>query len=289
VHICMLHISQSHPGMGAKAPWGLPEFSTSLAASLQVIDASGCLGLDSVNAVRSCVHLRCLRLAGGLLVSDLSPLAACSQLEELFMAGNDKVTSLAPLKACPNLRKLDLRDCSFPNDEDEDSEDLGEDDVDPVVANLQLSCTQLADPSSVMLEGLVHNLQPHLPPDMQQGAAGLLRFMASGLQGFMAFFNPGADLNLGKANIAAAGAIPPLVQLLRQHACASAGVQKAAADVLNIMAADSADNQSAITAAGAVPLLVRLRGQEPDEYDYDSPDVRPAAGNLLRLLGVGAQ
>ncbi|EFN53998.1 expressed protein [Chlorella variabilis] len=69
-----------------------------------------------------------------------------------------------------------------------------------------------------------------------------------------------------KAAIAAAGAIPALVQHLRssseqmQEPLRSSGseeVQARAADLLGMLASDSADNQAAIAAAGAIPALVR--------------------------------
>jgi hypothetical protein len=124
----------------------------------------------SIAAMRSCVQLRCLRMPRGTgdnrhTVSSLSPLAACRQLEELWMARNFQFISLAPLKALPKLRKLDLRGCQ------------------PVllsqVADLQLSaCPHLAHPSTVELEGLVQELQPNVPPGIQQEAARYFRNLA---------------------------------------------------------------------------------------------------------------
>jgi hypothetical protein len=58
-----------------------------------------------------------------------------------------QVASLA-LKACL-YRKLDLRDTSSA--------------IRNQVGELRLACTQLADPESVELEGLVHDLQPNTP------------------------------------------------------------------------------------------------------------------------------
>ncbi|KAG1676123.1 hypothetical protein FOA52_004963 [Chlamydomonas sp. UWO 241] len=118
--------------------WGLPEPSISVAASLQVIDMSCCYRLTSIAAVRSYGQLRCLRMPWVLGVSALSPLAACSQLEEVWMAGAVQLKSLLPLEACPRLRKLDLRDCGSL--------------LQSQVGNLQLSCTELAHPSTVELE-----------------------------------------------------------------------------------------------------------------------------------------
>jgi hypothetical protein len=175
-------------------------------SSLQVVDVSGCAKLGSINAMRSCVQLRCLRMSTCVLVSDLSPLVACSQLEELWMARSLQVTSLAPLKACPRLRKLDLRDCT------------------PVlkaqVEDLQLhACTHLADPKTVEIEGLVHELQPNIPAVMQSMSASAL--------GRLAHNNP-----QGRANIVDAGAIPLLVQLRGQS---EPHVRQAAADALIIL------------------------------------------------------
>ncbi|KAG1663911.1 hypothetical protein FOA52_002674 [Chlamydomonas sp. UWO 241] len=89
--------------------WGFPALSTGLAATLRVIDVGGCIGLTSIDVLRSCVQLRCLWMPGVFSVADLSPLEACSQLEELWMARHFNFTSLAPLKACPEFRKLDIR------------------------------------------------------------------------------------------------------------------------------------------------------------------------------------
>ncbi|KAG1664972.1 hypothetical protein FOA52_001984 [Chlamydomonas sp. UWO 241] len=58
-----------------------------------------------------------------------------------------------------------------------------------------------------------------------------------------------------KVTIAAAGAIPPLVQLLRLGSAAE--VQQHAAGAL-INLALNADNKVTIAAAGAIPLLVQL-------------------------------
>ncbi|KAG1672586.1 hypothetical protein FOA52_010687 [Chlamydomonas sp. UWO 241] len=99
------------PLLAPVSAWSLLVFSTSLAATLQVVDVSFCASLTSIDAVRSCAQLRCLRMAGGVGVPALSALGACSQLEELWMAGNIRINSLAPLKSCPKLRKLDLRGC----------------------------------------------------------------------------------------------------------------------------------------------------------------------------------
>jgi hypothetical protein len=91
----------------------------------------------------------------GVRVEDLSPLAACSEtLKELWMAGNHEVASLVPLTACTRLIKLDVRDCPVALVE--------------LVADLQTACTQLADPRSVVIEGLVHELHPNLPPGVQK-------------------------------------------------------------------------------------------------------------------------
>jgi hypothetical protein len=226
--------------------------SSAVAAKLRVLDISGCRYLRSIDAVRSCVQLRCLWMPGCGNVSDLSPLAACSEtLEELWMAGSS-VRSLAPLKACTRLRKLDLFGC---NSELRDQ-----------VADLRLACTQLADPASVMIEGLVHGLQPSIPPGMQQVAANDLMHMSQ-------------EGGLAKNAIVAAGAIPALVQLLRPGPLALAQVQRAAASALGRLAAGHAENGSAISAAGAVPLLVQLQGSTDVR-------VRAAAAAVLHRLAA---
>ncbi|KAG1673210.1 hypothetical protein FOA52_013090 [Chlamydomonas sp. UWO 241] len=75
--------------------WVMPELG-SVAATLEVIDVSHCAGLVSIDAVRSCVKLRCLQMPG-VGVFDLSPLAACSQtLEELWMAAMYVVPTARP-------------------------------------------------------------------------------------------------------------------------------------------------------------------------------------------------
>ncbi|KAG1652765.1 hypothetical protein FOA52_005959 [Chlamydomonas sp. UWO 241] len=131
--------------------------SSSVPATLQTIDVSDCGGLSSIDFVRSCGQLRCLWVPGCVSVSDLAPLAACSEtLEELWMAYNYLV-SLAPLKARTKLRKLDIRG--------------HQSELRNQVKDLRLACTQLADPASVELESMVHNLQPNMPPDAQEGAA----------------------------------------------------------------------------------------------------------------------
>ncbi|KAG1662822.1 hypothetical protein FOA52_009036 [Chlamydomonas sp. UWO 241] len=82
-------------------PWPMMTPSSAVAATLQVIDVSGCSHLTSIDAVRSCVQLRCLWMPS-VGLSDLSPLTACSNtLEELWLAGNEQVESLVSLKACP--------------------------------------------------------------------------------------------------------------------------------------------------------------------------------------------
>ncbi|KAG1665816.1 hypothetical protein FOA52_015309 [Chlamydomonas sp. UWO 241] len=80
---------------GACASLVFPEVSSSVAATLQVIDISCCFCLISIDAICSCVQLRCLRMPHCGHMPDLSPLAACSQLEELWMAGNATHIELA--------------------------------------------------------------------------------------------------------------------------------------------------------------------------------------------------
>jgi hypothetical protein len=130
-------------------------------------------------------------------VSDLSPLVACSEtLEELWMARSN-VGSLAPLAACTGLRKLDLRCNTVLHNQ---------------VEGLQLA--HLADPQSVKIESLVHELLPNMLPELQQLAAWELRDLA----------DHGAQT---QAAITAAGAIPALENL--QESSPSADVRQAAA------------------------------------------------------------
>ncbi|KAG1654773.1 hypothetical protein FOA52_008347 [Chlamydomonas sp. UWO 241] len=257
--VCMLPLSTTslprltrltiREPVASVSAWGLPEPSVSVAASIQVIDISCCYRLTSIAAVRNYGQLRCLRMPWVLGVSALSPLAACSQLEEVWMAGVVQLKSLSPLEACPRLRKLDLRDCGSL--------------LQSQVGNLQLSCTELAHPSTVELEGLVDELLPYMTAVVQAGAARALAKRA------------GSD-DQNQVAIAAAGAIPPLVQLLGQHS--TADVQKAAAGALGQLAADYRENTAAIVAAGAIPALMQLRGQSP------APGMRRAAANLLLVL-----
>ncbi|KAG1680376.1 hypothetical protein FOA52_015467 [Chlamydomonas sp. UWO 241] len=51
--------------------WDILAFSSNVAATLRVIDISGCACLRSIDAVRSCVRLRCLWMPHCLNVSDL--------------------------------------------------------------------------------------------------------------------------------------------------------------------------------------------------------------------------
>ncbi|KAG1675855.1 hypothetical protein FOA52_001512 [Chlamydomonas sp. UWO 241] len=196
---------------------------SSVAATLRVIDLSGCINLGSIDVVRSCAQLRCLWMPGCVCVSDLSPLGACSEtLEELWMSRNLALRSLAPLQAC--LPALNAQ-----------------------VPDLQLSCTQLAAPSSVEVEGLVHDLQTSLLIGMQAYAAQVLAHM---------LFKEGR-LEAHDAFVAAGG-IPALVKLLA--ADVPARVQLEATFALRNLAANYAHNQAAISAAGAIPALVQLLG-----------------------------
>jgi hypothetical protein len=271
--------------------------SSAVAAKLRVLDISGCRYLRSIDFVRSCVHLRCLWLPCCFKVSDLSPLAGCSEtLEELWMAGSRSVKSLAPLKACTRIRKLDLRAC------------------DPELRNqvedLRLACTQLADPASVKIEGLVHDLQPSIPPYMQANAAtalmdvshaggheakdaiaaagtipALVQLLASDSpavrrQAAWALSHLARGHAQSQAANAASGAIPALVQLLRPQS--GAGVQEESANALRDLAAGNTPNKAAIAAAGAIPLLVQLQGSK-------NADVRASAtGALLHLAAFRA-
>ncbi|KAG1677736.1 hypothetical protein FOA52_001048 [Chlamydomonas sp. UWO 241] len=231
--------------------------SGNIAATLQVIDVSCCHDLALLDAVRSCEQLRCLRMPFCGRVSDLSPLAACRKLEELWLAGDVKIRSLAPLKACPELRKLDIRGCR--SELREQVEDLRGG-----------ACPHLAHPSLVVLEGLVHDIQPNMPPGMQAAAASALGTRAT----------YGAK---NRSAIAAAGAIPLLVLLLEQRS--STGVQVAAAEALCNLALNHAENQAAIVESGAIPNLMQLLGPE------SSAGVQHlvfAATDLLRIFGLRA-
>jgi hypothetical protein len=161
--------------------WPMPVLSSTVAATLRVVDFTCCSGMTSIDAVRSCVQLRVMWMPY-VGVSDLSLLAACSEtLEELWMSGNEQIDSLVPLKACTRLAKLDLFGCN----------------LDGQVEDLRQACPQLADPSTAEVEGLVHELQPGIPPHNQAWAA----------------YGQDEIINLGGpdylVNIAAAGAIPP--------------------------------------------------------------------------------
>ncbi|KAG1680181.1 hypothetical protein FOA52_000294 [Chlamydomonas sp. UWO 241] len=150
-----LTIRQAGGGHHPPSRWGMT-LSGNLGATLRTLDVSGCATLCSIDAVSSCVKLVCLRMPC-VNVADLTPLTACSEtLGELWLAGSGAVTSLAPLKACLSLRKLDLRGCNP--------------ELHNQVDDLQLTCTQLADPASVELEGLVHELQPSMTPDIRTAA-----------------------------------------------------------------------------------------------------------------------
>ncbi|KAG1662173.1 hypothetical protein FOA52_006393 [Chlamydomonas sp. UWO 241] len=281
------------PGADVTPALDMPEFSSSVVATLRVIDVSDCHALRSIDFVRSCEQLSCLWMAGCVGVSNISPLAACSEtLEELWMAFNWKINSLAPLKACSRLRKLDLRECSFARAE---------------VGDLRLTCTQLADPASVQLEGWVHDLRPNMPAVVQasaltivadavrQGglegqtyiaAAGAIPALVQQLLGSSEVAQEAAARalhNLAKghaqnqAAVIAAGGIPALVKLLGA-AGFSAGVQAAAAGALGSLAADRAQNQADITAADVIPALTRLQGPEFPVH------VQAAAADALRSL-----
>ncbi|KAG1666574.1 hypothetical protein FOA52_000541 [Chlamydomonas sp. UWO 241] len=239
----------------------LPELGSGVSSTLRVIDISGCFKLSSIDVVRSCKQLRCLWMPGCVRVADLSPFGACSEtLEELWMAHDVLVRSLAPLKACTRLRKLDLRDCS--------------DELHGQVAGLQhVTCTQLADPSAVELEGLVHDLQPSIQPFMQQNAVlGILHMLS------------GEGIESRQDAIVAAGAIPYLVQLLGPGSSADVHETSALAALTALAAhalAALAENDhihSAISAAGAIPALVKLLGPE------SSADVQIAAAGALHNL-----
>ncbi|KAG1656437.1 hypothetical protein FOA52_006979 [Chlamydomonas sp. UWO 241] len=227
-----LTVRQAPPsGTGAAVALTLRTWTLSrtVAATLQVIDVSGCYSLSLIDFVRSCVQLRCLWMPGCDSVSDLSPLAACSEtLEELWMAMTaiGQVVILAPLEACNKLHKLDLRGCNFDYDE---------------------------------LVG----------PESSEG----VREAAAGALGSLAYKH-----HHNKDVIAAAGAIPALVQLLGS---ASARVRTEAAHALGILADNHVQNQACISAAGAIPVLVQLL-LEPESKSFEDPQM--AAARALGCL-----
>ncbi|KAG1652432.1 hypothetical protein FOA52_013178 [Chlamydomonas sp. UWO 241] len=240
---------------GEARPWDMlaTTLSGGVAATLRVINISGCIELRSINVVRNCVQLRCLWMPGCVSVSDLSPLGACSEtLEELWLACDIQVSSLAPLASFTKLRKLDLSGC-LPA-------------LDAHVQDLQLACTQLAAPSSVELEGLVHELQASIPPGMQERAA----------------FSVASIMRIGgleaQAAVTAAGAIPALVRLLAPYQPAS--VQDAACGALQNLAANHAQNKTVVAAAGAILALVWLLGPQT------SVVVQQAAARALANLAA---
>jgi hypothetical protein len=179
-------------------------------------------------------------------VSDLSPLAGCSEmLEELWMAGNGQVQSLVPLKACTRLAKLDLCDCN--------AQLLSQ------LGDLKLACTQLADPSSVVLEGLVHDLQPGIPSDHQESAIDYLE---------------NYDHEFAGNRVAAAGGILPLVKLLDHSPGKMCRRQQQSH--LRTWLHGHADNRTAITAAGAIlredGSMARVQGAAGWELDTSSSE-----------------
>jgi hypothetical protein len=220
--------------------WDMVALSGNVGASLRVLDLSGCLTLRSVDVVRSCTQLRCLWMPGCFNVTDLSPLAACSEtLEELWMGRALSVVSLAPLKACTRLRKLDLRGCS------------------PVLLN-QAECLRLAcDPLTVKFEGPVHELQPNMPPGMQQAAATELWMLTD---------NGGPQIQAAIA----AGACSPLVRLL-------APASSEALQVALFHLAYTVAGNMAVVSAGAIPALEML-------LESGSPGARAAVAAALRTL-----
>ncbi|KAG1665292.1 hypothetical protein FOA52_015869 [Chlamydomonas sp. UWO 241] len=207
-----LTVRQADPG----EVLDVPTFSNSVAATLQLIDISGCGGLHSSDFVRSCVQLRCLWMPGFVSASDLSPLAACSEtLEELWMAENAAVASLAPLKVCHRLRKLDLRDCHYAlRDHVEDLRPAGGPGISrdrrpgarappkhSIPPNIQ-------DKAAITAAGAIPALVLLLGPDSAEAvkvtAAGTLRNLA-------------ANHAQNRVAVTAAGAVPALVLLLGRH------------------------------------------------------------------------
>jgi hypothetical protein len=237
--------AEAQPGP-AENPVGELALSGAVAARLSVLDVSDCTGLRSIECVRACTRLARVWMPGCASVTDLSPLVACSEtLEELWLAGNEQLShaSLAPLAACPRLRKLDLRDCGTV--------------LERQVADMRRGHAQPADPVSVRLEGLVHDLCPTMSVAAQTAAVWCLGDECDGFVSPASLAEGGGGA-VSRTAAAAAGAIPALVRLLvPDH---SAGAQVPAARALKTLTADHADNMAAVAAAGAVPLMLLLLG-----------------------------
>jgi hypothetical protein len=262
------HLSAANTHITSLAPLGA-------CLKLRTLDVSCCCGLMDIEALRSCVQLKCLQIAGvqsvrpvRVGVPDLSPLASCSQLEELFMAGNTGVTSLEPLKACTVLRKLDLRHCRnvLPGD----------------LEDLRLSCIHLEDPETVEVEGLVFELRPGMPYEVQTDSVIGLETLLSDL-GLRA-----QPVQFARAiEIAGAGAIPHLVQLLAGHGQI---LQSQAARTLNYLASSAVPHiVDSIVAAGAFSKLMQLLRQPSDLGSGLKPHggAEDAIALLLRLVKHG--
>ncbi|KAG1678302.1 hypothetical protein FOA52_013923 [Chlamydomonas sp. UWO 241] len=218
-------------GGGGSHP--LPAFSSNVAATLKVLDIRYCSLFSNIDSVRICAQLTRIQM-DCTNISDLTPLASCTHLEEVWLAGCYGVRGLAPLMSCPRLRKLDVDACrtEVRNTQFED---------------LKAACTQLQDPSSMLLEGLVHDLDAGIPNNAQCEAAEALAVFA----------DDGAQ---NQATIAAAGAIPRLVKLLGPGS--TDRMHEAAAAALCNLALNNSENKvtigRAIATAGAIPLLVKL-------------------------------
>ncbi|KAG1671991.1 hypothetical protein FOA52_013364 [Chlamydomonas sp. UWO 241] len=202
-----------------------------------------------------CEKLRVLWMPGCVRVSNLSPLAACSEtLEELWMADNEQVGSLKVLRACTRLAKLDLRGCVMVAGHAEAVQKAAARALDSLAANH-------ADKQTAIVTGiprLVELLGPDSSEDLQKAAADALSNLA------------------GHAENKAAVAIPSLVLLLGPHS--SEDVHHSAACALGHLAANHAQNQAAIAAAGAVLHLVALLGPDSSE------EVQVAAAEALSIL-----
>ncbi|KAG1680620.1 hypothetical protein FOA52_015069 [Chlamydomonas sp. UWO 241] len=240
--------------------WELPAFSPSLAATLTFLDVSHS-SLTCIEAVRSCTQLRVVRIAS-TIVDDLSPLGACSQLEELWMAGCNNVRGFACLAGCPRLRKFDLHtSTALPG-------------VYSQLEALTVPCPRLVDPhasvhpcSDIALEGRVHDLEPGMPAGVQEAAATALRSLmddenarpgiadvitsVGAIPSLVAFSSAERQ-----AEIAAAGGVPLLVQLLEPDV--PHFVQHAAAGTLVNLSCKSAALKAAIVATDAIQLLAPL-------------------------------
>ena len=125
-------------------------------------------------------------------------------------------------------------------------------------------------------------LGPQCSSEVQEGAAAKLASLSR------SSFGPTYSWS---TEIAAAGAILPLVALLGPHNALS--VQISATMALTYLALQNNDNQVKIAAAGAIPPLVALLGpQNSANIQYDAigalRNLAANAGNRFRICSAGA-